>query len=129
MLPKSDASEPSAEQRTWIKSSKSSGNGCCVEVSFAATAAGNDVLIRDSKFPRRDPDAGPEPIIAIDRASWLEFLDVIPLGQDRTPSLEALRQPDRGVTLRSTADDVELHFTAPEWAAFIGGVTEGELRP
>ena len=121
MLSKSDAPEPPADQRTWIKSTKSSGSGCCVEVSLAP----DEVLIRDSKFPRCDPDAGPEPIIAIDRSSWLQFLDGIPGRGEPTPSLEALPQPDRGMTLRSLADGVELNFTAPEWARLRGRCRRG----
>ncbi len=129
MLPKSDAPEPPAGHRTWIKSSKSSGNGCCVEVSLAPVADEDaDVLIRDSKFPRHDSSAAAEPIIAVDRSAWLEFLDGIPAGLERTRALEALPQPGSGVTLRSVADGVELSFTAPEWEAFIGGVADGELR-
>ena len=107
--PRSDSPEPPSI-RKWIKSSRSSGNGCCVEVSFAGAAG---VLVRDSKFPRHDAAAGPEPMIAIEKSSWLEFLDGIAVGKQRTSSLVASPQADRGVKLRSVADGIELSFTAP----------------
>ena len=55
------------------KSSRSAGNGNCVEV-----ALGEDVLVRDSK----DPDG---PVLAFSAEAFGEFLDGIRAGQfDRT---------------------------------------------
>jgi hypothetical protein len=51
----------------WIKSSRSNGNGDCVEVALAPEGS-DDVLVRDSK----DPEG---PMLRFPRQVWWEFLD------------------------------------------------------
>lgn len=127
--------------RKWIKSSRSAGNGCCLEVALPEASESDEtqsleqgdlvVLIRDSKFPRSDADAGPEPIIAVDRQSWSTFLDRVAAGsaeQIDGTALVANTRADGGVDLSSVADRTELAFTKAEWIAFVEGVKDGELR-
>ncbi len=77
-------------QVAFRKSSRSATNGSCVEVGFHAASAsggtncvevalGDRVLVRDSK----DPDG---PRLAFDPATWTQFLAGIQAGQfDPTP--------------------------------------------
>ena len=51
------------EEARWFKSSRSSGNGQCVEVAFA----GEFVGVRDSK----DPDG---PVLTFTRGEWAAFV-------------------------------------------------------
>lgn len=132
-LPTDTTNAPDPPQgRTWTKSTKSSGSGCCVEISLGDIddSVDTDVLIRDSKFPRHDPASGPEPMLRVDRPSWHSFLDeVVLLDQPIDHAvLTTAVEPDRGVKLGSRSSETVLSFTEAEWAAFVGGVIEGELR-
>ena len=55
---------------TWFKSSRSAGNGACVEVAFMSTYIG----IRDSKNKTGQA-------IAVDRQAWNEFIQAVRAGQ------------------------------------------------
>lgn len=134
--PEDTPAQSNRPRRKWIKSTKSSGNGCCVEVCFdsatdSAESRVTNVLVRDSKFPRDEDSSGREPIIEVDRQTWLNFLDRVSVDGHVAASpglLRATVQPNSAVHLRSLESGVELRFTRPEWEAFVGGVIEGELR-
>ena len=54
----------------WFKSSRSAGNGACVEVAITSTYIG----VRDSKNK-----TGPS--LAVDRKAWNEFIQGVQSGQ------------------------------------------------
>lgn len=54
----------------WFKSSRSAGNGACVEVAITSDYIG----VRDSK-----DKAGPA--LAVDRRAWIEFIQAVRIGQ------------------------------------------------
>ncbi len=105
----------------WFTSSRSNNGNQCVEVRFD----GDAVQIRDSKFRRNPMNLGmDEPIITVDAALWTAFLDCLRTTR-RHPALVAHVSPDGSATLRH--EDTLLHFTAPEWAAFVAGVRDNEF--
>jgi hypothetical protein len=53
----------------WYKSSRSSGNGACVEVAFIADA----VAVRDSKDPQGT-------VLVFAHASWRAFIELVRRG-------------------------------------------------
>jgi hypothetical protein len=57
-------------QVSWRKSSRSAGNGACVEVAFT----GDSVAVRDSK----DPDGA---VLLFSSPSWQSFVDAIRHGE------------------------------------------------
>jgi hypothetical protein len=59
------------EELLWFKSTRSAGNGACVEVAF--TAAG-PVAVRDSK----DPDG---PMLRFDAEAWRNFVRAVRTGE------------------------------------------------
>jgi hypothetical protein len=70
---------------TWRKSSRSAGNGNCVEVDFARSshcdtsacvevAVAGEVLVRDSKDPTG-------PVLSFASAAWREFLAGVSAGE------------------------------------------------
>lgn len=61
------SSAPEDGELRWFKSTRSAGNGACVEVAF--TAAGG-VAVRDSK----DPDG---PLLRFDGEAWRSFVDSV----------------------------------------------------
>ena len=62
------------ETKRWRKSSRSAGNGNCVEVAFTPAA----VAVRDSKDP-----SGPE--LSFDLGSWRTFIGSIRDGEYDRP--------------------------------------------
>jgi Domain of unknown function (DUF397) len=62
--------KPEAGPTRWFKSSRSSGNGACVEVAYLAGA----VAVRDSKDP-----AGP--VLRFQAESWRAFVDAVRRGE------------------------------------------------
>ncbi|MGW4631362.1 DUF397 domain-containing protein [Nocardia sp. NPDC004415] len=105
----------------WFTSSRSNNGNQCVEVRFD----GDIVQIRDSKFRRNPRNLGSdEPIITVGAALWTAFLHCLLTGR-RHPDLVAHVSLDGSATLRH--DDVLLHFTAPEWEAFVAGVRDDEF--
>jgi len=61
---------PEAGPTRWFKSSRSSGNGACVEIAYLADA----VAVRDSKDP-----AGP--VLRFQAESWRAFVDAVRRGE------------------------------------------------
>ena len=61
---------PETGSMRWFKSSRSSGNGACVEVAYLADA----VAVRDSKDP-----SGPS--LWIEAPSWRAFIDAVRRGE------------------------------------------------
>lgn len=55
---------------TWTKSSRSTGNGACVEVKSPATAA---VVVRDSKDPQG-------PVLTFSPEAWASFVTDVDTG-------------------------------------------------
>ncbi|MFF2085696.1 DUF397 domain-containing protein [Nocardia sp. NPDC058176] len=105
----------------WFTSSRSNNGNQCVEVRFD----GDVVQIRDSKFRRNPLNVGlDEPIITVPTELWTEFLHHLRTTR-RHPTLVAHVSPDHSATLRHNA--TLLHFTAPEWEAFLAGVHDNEF--
>jgi hypothetical protein len=65
----------SAHELRWFKSSRSSGNGACVEVAFVASGA---VAMRDSKDPRG-------PVLRFPAISWQRFVADVRAGDFDRP--------------------------------------------
>ena len=61
---------PEAGPTRWFKSSRSSGNGACVEIGYLV----DGVAVRDSK----DPSG---PILRLEAASWRAFVDAVRRGE------------------------------------------------
>lgn len=59
----------------WFKSSRSAGNGACVEVAFVASGA---VAMRDSKDPRG-------PVLRFPATSWQRFVADVRAGDFDQP--------------------------------------------
>jgi len=59
----------------WFKSSRSAGNGACVEVAFAGSDA---IAMRDSKDPRG-------PVLRFGAASWQRFVADVRAGEFDKP--------------------------------------------
>ena len=55
--------ESAVPEERWFKSSRSAGNGACVEVALLPQA----VVVRDSKDPRG-------PVLTFDPDAWREFI-------------------------------------------------------
>lgn len=53
---------PKWDQAAWFKSTRSAGNGSCVEVAFVAQTVG----VKDSKDPR-------SPVLEFTSSSWAAF--------------------------------------------------------
>lgn len=107
----------------WFTSSRSNNGNQCVEVRFD----GDTVQIRDSKFRRNPLNVGlDEPIITVDTTLWTSFLDTLRTPR-RHPTLVAHVSPDGSATLRH--NETLLHFTAPEWEAFVAGANANEFAP
>jgi hypothetical protein len=64
------SSAPEDGELRWFKSTRSAGNGACVEVAF--TVAG-EVAVRDSK----DPDG---PMLRFGGEAWQSFVDSVRTG-------------------------------------------------
>jgi hypothetical protein len=61
--------DPGRGEDQWLRSSRTSSSGNCVEVNFSHDV----VAVRDSKHP--------EPILHLARAQWLVFLDAVKRGE------------------------------------------------
>ncbi|WP_024801440.1 DUF397 domain-containing protein [Nocardia sp. BMG51109] len=112
------------EATGWFTSTRTNNGNQCVEVRFDGAA----VFVRDSKF-RRDPADRPEdePVIAVTAGEWMAFLDAV-LGRAAGPTpgaLTAAVSGTGGAVVR--CGDVELGYTAGEWAAFVAGARDGEF--
>ncbi|BCB85041.1 DUF397 domain-containing protein [Phytohabitans suffuscus] len=59
----------------WFKSSRSAGNGACVEVAFVSSSA---VAMRDSKDPRG-------PVLRFSAGSWQRFVADVRTGEIDQP--------------------------------------------
>lgn len=64
------------ENATWIKSTRSSGSGQCVEVAFVDL---DTVAVRDSKNPTGS-------VLVFTRAEWDAFLDGAHKGEFEPPT-------------------------------------------
>ncbi|MGW0179107.1 DUF397 domain-containing protein [Nocardia sp. NPDC003345] len=95
----------------------------CVEVRFH----GETVQIRDSKYlPESGNDPARQPVIEIPACRWANFLaSVVDPAQRKDSTVPAVLRSVFGVSV--VADDGELWFTIPEWAASIAGVEVGEF--
>lgn len=116
------------QQRSWFKSTLSSGSCACVEVRFKE----GSVAVRDSKYLRNpDNDPATQPMITIAVDEWMSFLSEVAgeacVSHNRCLRLETAS--DGSVLLQSISYGTTLGFTADEWSAFVGGVQAGEFTP
>jgi hypothetical protein len=108
----------------WFKSSFSKDANSCVEVRFADDM----VYVRDSKY---DGPTDVQPVIAVPRADWAEFLAAVTRGVAvagsslGVPAIE--HDQDTGNTIVRDAVGTELVYTAREWHAFTAGVLAAEF--
>jgi hypothetical protein len=61
---------PEWNRMSWFKSTRSAGNGACVEVAFADTTVG----VRDSKDPQG-------PVLEFEAEAWSAFVRLVGSGQ------------------------------------------------
>jgi hypothetical protein len=59
----------------WFKSSRSAGNGACVEVAFLSGA----VAVRDSKHPTG-------PVLGFEGNAWRNFIEAVRTGEYDLPT-------------------------------------------
>ncbi|MFC6011615.1 DUF397 domain-containing protein [Nocardia lasii] len=115
----SATARPHPADNGWFTSSYSNNGNQCVEVRFTENA----VQIRDSKF-RRTQATAPQPVITVPIPVWMAFLAALRTTTPH-PTLIATTTPDGSTTLHHNR--VTLHFTAPEWTAFLSGVHADEF--
>lgn len=116
----------------WFTSTWSNNGNQCVEVRFE----GSEVFVRDSKY-RRDPAhrRGEEPVITVTTSEWGAFLDTVKRpdcsGGDtsRDAGADLSARPGRHGSTTLRYGNIELVFTAVEWAAFLVGARNGEFDP
>ena len=58
----------------WHKSSHCAGKGNCVEIAWRRGAGGILIMVRDSKFPAREP-------LAFTPGEWAAFLEEVKAGE------------------------------------------------
>lgn len=109
----------------WYKSSRSMGNGSCVEIR----SANAKVFVRDSKEQLKpDYDPATEPIVSLSIESFGLLIDGIAQGEKKVSvdNVEAEIAPDHASIL-SLATGIKLNYTSTEWQAFEYGIRNGEF--
>ena len=113
-----------ADSPTWQISSPTTGDHGYVDVTRTA----DGVLVRDSK------DHGTGPVLRFDLDEWAVFLAAAVAGAPipTVTSAEAVTR-HRGTPaatrwhVSSTRSAVPLHFTDPEWTAFLAAARDGRF--
>lgn len=108
------------ETIAWRRSSKCT-LGSCVEVAITPTT----VFVRDTK----QCDLDDQPIVAIDRAAWPEFVDAIEHNytEINVDGIAVALSETGLATVVDTQRSTALQFDRDEWNAFLGGAIDGEF--
>jgi Domain of unknown function (DUF397) len=121
---RSEISRALASSR-WRKSSRSTAQGCCLEVLIEASI----VFLRDSKYLRDTSNrAELQPVIVVAGNDWEHFTGRLARGEaEPLGSALTVETTSGAVVLTCTSSLVSLQFTHDEWNAFLDGVSAEEF--